>query len=77
MAVSAQELQEVIERFPRTALAELPTPLHDCPRFSEALGGKVRVLVKRDDLTGLAFGGNKTRKFDLALGDAVAQGRRR
>ena len=63
MAVSAQELQAVIDRFPKTALAELPTPLHDCPRFSEALGGKVRVLVKRDDLTGLAFGGNKTRKF--------------
>ena len=74
MAVSAQELQAVIDRFPKTALAELPTPLHDCPRFSEALGGKVRVLVKRDDLTGLAFGGNKTRKFDLALGDAVANG---
>ena len=74
MAVSAQELQAVIDRFPKTALAELPTPLHDCPRFSEALGGNVRVLVKRDDLTGLAFGGNKTRKFSLALGDAVANG---
>ena len=74
MAVTIQDLQAAIERFPRTALAELPTPLHDCPRFSEALGGNVRVMVKRDDLTGLAFGGNKTRKFDLALGDALAQG---
>ena len=74
MAVTAQDLQAAIERFPRTSLAELPTPLHDCPRFSEALGGQVRVMVKRDDLTGLAFGGNKTRKFDLALGDALAQG---
>lgn len=74
MAVSAQDLQTVIDGFPRTGLAELPTPLHDCPRFSEALGGKVRVLVKRDDLTGLAFGGNKTRKFDLALSDALSEG---
>ena len=74
MAVTAQDLQAAIERFPRTSLAELPTPLHDCPRLSEALGGQVRVMVKRDDLTGLAFGGNKTRKFDLALGDALAQG---
>ena len=56
MAVSAQELQAVIERFPRTGLAELPTPLHDCPRFSEALGGKVRVMVKRDDLPFLPLG---------------------
>ena len=74
MAISRDELGAAIDRFPRTGLADLPTPLHDCPRFSAALGGKVRVLVKRDDLTGLAFGGNKTRKFDLALGDAVAQG---
>ena len=74
MAITCEDLQAAIDRFPRTELADLPTPLDDCPRFSEALGGKVRVMVKRDDLTGLAFGGNKTRKFDLALGDAVAQG---
>ena len=74
MAIARAELRAAIDRFPRTGLADLPTPLHDCPRFSAALGGKVRVLVKRDDLTGLAFGGNKTRKFDLALGDAVARG---
>ena len=74
MAISRDELRAAIDRFPRTGLADLPTPLHDCPRFSAALGGKVRVLVKRDDLTGLAFGGNKTRKFELALGDAVAEG---
>ena len=74
MAITRDELRTAIDQLPRTGLADLPTPLHDCPRFSEALGGKVRMVVKRDDLTGLAFGGNKTRKFDLALGDAVAQG---
>jgi 1-aminocyclopropane-1-carboxylate deaminase/D-cysteine desulfhydrase-like pyridoxal-dependent ACC family enzyme len=55
-------------------VADLPTPLHDCPRFSAALGGKVRVMVKRDDMTGLAFGGNKTRKFDFSFADARAEG---
>ncbi len=74
MTVERDELRAAIDQLPRAGLADLPTPLHDCPRFSEALGSKVRVMVKRDDLTGLAFGGNKTRKFDLALGDAVAQG---
>jgi len=74
MTVAHNELRAAIDQLPRAGIAELPTPLHDCPRFSAALGGKVRVLVKRDDLTGLAFGGNKTRKFELALGDAVAEG---
>lgn len=74
MTVTRDELQAAIDRLPRVELADLPTPLHDCPRFSEAVGGNVRVMVKRDDLTGLAFGGNKTRKFDLAFGAAVAEG---
>jgi D-cysteine desulfhydrase family pyridoxal phosphate-dependent enzyme len=54
-------------------LALLPTPLHELPRLSAALGGP-RLLVKRDDLTGLAFGGNKTRKLAYLLADARAQG---
>ncbi len=72
--VTRESLRGALDRLPRVALSDLPTPLHDCPRFSEAVGGGVRVLIKRDDLTGLAFGGNKTRKFDFALGDAKAQG---
>ena len=56
MAVTCEDLQAAIDQFPRTELADLPTRLDDCPRFSEALGGKVRVMVKRDDLTGLALG---------------------
>ena len=47
---------------PRVRLVELPTPLQEAPRLREALGGAgrcPRILIKRDDLTGLAFGGNK------------------
>jgi D-cysteine desulfhydrase family pyridoxal phosphate-dependent enzyme len=62
-----------LEKLPRTRLAALPTPLEEAPRLTEALGG-ARVLVKRDDLTGLAFGGNKTRKLEYLIADALAQG---
>jgi D-cysteine desulfhydrase family pyridoxal phosphate-dependent enzyme len=61
-----------LERIPRFLLAALPTPLEDAPRLSEALGGP-RILVKRDDLTGLALGGNKTRKLEYLIADALAQ----
>lgn len=58
---------------PRVRLAELPTPLTDCPRLSAEIGGP-RILVKRDDCTGLAFGGNKVRQHEYVLGDALASG---
>ncbi len=58
---------------PRIKLAHLPTPLEEAPRLTEYLGGP-RVWVKRDDLTGLAIGGNKARKLELLLGEARAQG---
>jgi len=61
-----------LERLPRFRLAALPTPLEDAPRLAEALGGP-RILVKRDDLTGLALGGNKTRKLEYLIADALAQ----
>ncbi|MGQ9630644.1 MAG: D-cysteine desulfhydrase family protein [bacterium] len=67
------ELREKISRLPRVHLGNLPTPLEDLPGFSEALGGP-RILIKRDDLTGLAFGGNKVRKLEFFVGEAVAQG---
>ncbi|MGH2541610.1 MAG: D-cysteine desulfhydrase family protein [Ardenticatenaceae bacterium] len=54
-------------------MAHLPTPVEELARLSEALGGP-RILVKRDDQTGLATGGNKTRKLEFLLGDALAQG---
>lgn len=58
---------------PRISLAHLPTPLHPLPRLSQALGGP-ELWVKRDDQTGLAFGGNKTRKLELLVGQAQVEG---
>lgn len=58
---------------PRVSLARLPTPLEDAPRLGAALG-VARLLVKRDDLTDIALGGNKVRKLEFLLGDARAQG---
>lgn len=62
-----------LESMARVHLAHLPTPLDDAPRLSALLGGP-RILVKRDDMTGLAFGGNKTRKLEYLMGDAMRQG---
>lgn len=62
---------------PRQRLATLPTPLHDLPRLRAALGGAARcprIVIKRDDLTGLAFGGNKARKLEFLVADALAAG---
>jgi D-cysteine desulfhydrase family pyridoxal phosphate-dependent enzyme len=58
---------------PRIRIALLPTPVEALPRLSAELGGPT-ILVKRDDLTGLAFGGNKTRKLDYLLAEAQANG---
>jgi D-cysteine desulfhydrase len=58
---------------PRLKFAHLPTPIEALPRLTEALGGP-RLLVKRDDQTGLAFGGNKTRKLEFLVAEAQAQG---
>lgn len=55
---------------PRIKLANLPTPLQELPRLSKALNGP-KIYVKRDDLTGLAFGGNKTRKLEYLMADAI------
>lgn len=57
----------------RLHFAHLPTPIEELPRLSEALGGP-RLLVKRDDQTGLAFGGNKTRKLEFLVAEAQEQG---
>ncbi len=63
-----------LARFPRARFAHLPTPLEPLPRLSEALGGGAQFWIKRDDCTGLAGGGNKTRKLEFLLGEALAQG---
>ncbi len=61
-----------LDNFRRISLAHLPTPLELLPRLTEHLGGP-RIYVKRDDQTGLAFGGNKARKLEYLLADAIAQ----
>jgi D-cysteine desulfhydrase family pyridoxal phosphate-dependent enzyme len=58
---------------PKFPLAQLPTPLMPAGNLSAALGGP-EILVKRDDLTGLALGGNKTRKLEYLIADAQAHG---
>src|SRR5881396_810060 len=57
----------------RLHFAHLPTPIEALPRLSETLGGS-RLLIKRDDQTGLAFGGNKIRKLEFLLAEAREQG---
>ncbi len=58
---------------PRRSLGFLPTPLHQLPRLTTELGGP-RLLIKRDDQTGLGLGGNKTRKLEFLVGAALAEG---
>ncbi len=62
-----------LDRLPRLSLARLPTPLEEAPRLAASLG-VAGVLIKRDDLTDVALGGNKVRKLEFLLGDARAQG---
>ena len=71
--ITTRQLRQSIERSPRVELAHLPTPLEALPRFSEALGGPP-LFIKRDDCTGLVFGGNKTRHNEFLLAHALEQG---
>lgn len=64
------QLREAIDRVPRFALGHFPTPLEHAARFSKTLGGP-DVYIKRDDCTGLALGGNKTRHNEFLIGDAL------
>ncbi len=61
-----------LARFPRVRLTQAPTPLEPMPRLSALLGGP-HLWIKRDDCTGLATGGNKTRKLEYLIGEALAQ----
>ena len=62
-------------RFPREPVAILPTALEEAPRLRDALGANApRIFIKRDDLTGLAFGGNKVRHLEFRLADMKAKG---
>ena len=63
----------MLDQFPRTRLGHLPTPLEPMSRLSDHLGGP-QIWIKRDDCTGLGFGGNKTRKLEFLVGAAQAEG---
>lgn len=65
-----KELSATLGAFPRTRLGHLPTPLEPMDRLSEHLGGP-RLWIKRDDCTGLSSGGNKTRKLEYLMADAL------
>ena len=62
-----------LSEFPSVSLCHQPTPLEFMPRMSESLGGP-RLWIKRDDCTGLATGGNKTRKLEFLIADAIEKG---
>lgn len=68
------KLPELFASIPRHALTFGPSPIHSLPRISAALGDKVPIYAKRDDCnSGLAYGGNKTRKLEYLLPEALAQ----
>src|SRR5438128_770972 len=71
----SSQLFTTLDAFPRLRVALLPTPLHELQRLRGQLGAHCpRLLIKRDDLTALALGGNKARKLEYLLADARRQG---
>jgi L-cysteate sulfo-lyase len=62
-----------LARFPRVRLGHLPTPLEAMPNLTKLLGGPM-LYIKRDDCTGLSSGGNKTRKLEFLMADALQKG---
>lgn len=72
LARRCTHLEEQLARHPRAQLAHVPTPLEPLNNLTEALDGP-RLWVKRDDCTGLAFGGNKARQLEYYFGAAQAQ----
>jgi hypothetical protein len=73
MQADRRSLSDRLAMFPRLGLANLPTPLEPMKRLTAHLGGP-RLWVKREDATGLGFGGNKLRKLDYVLHQAVSSG---
>jgi 1-aminocyclopropane-1-carboxylate deaminase/D-cysteine desulfhydrase-like pyridoxal-dependent ACC family enzyme len=73
--IDRSELLQRVATLPRVRFASLPTPLEEAPRLRQALGPDApRILIKRDDLTGLALGGNKVRHLEFRMGDIQAKG---
>lgn len=69
---AADRLEQALERFPRVHVCHAPTPIEPLPRLGASLG--LELFVKRDDCTGLAFGGNKVRQLEYYVGQALAEG---
>jgi 1-aminocyclopropane-1-carboxylate deaminase/D-cysteine desulfhydrase-like pyridoxal-dependent ACC family enzyme len=72
-ALTPEELRRCAAKLPRVRLGHLPTPMEEAPRLAKRLGGP-RLFLKRDDCTGVLFGGNKTRHNEFLLADALHQG---
>lgn len=75
MAISPHELRLALEQFPRLPLAQYPTPLEPLSRLSDEFGRSL--YIKRDDEIGPGMGGNKTRKLEYLLADALQRGARK
>lgn len=73
MAQIPRDFEAAVAALPRLGIADLPTPLQPLKRLSAHLGGP-RIWVKREDCTGPGFGGNKLRKLDYVLHEAIAAG---
>ena len=69
-AYSILELKKKIQKFPKQNLIHLPTPLMKLENLTNELGGP-NIYIKRDDMTGLAFGGNKSRKLEFIIQDVL------
>ena len=63
-----------LAQFPRRGYVTTPTPIEYCPNFSKALGADIDVYIKRDDMLPGTAGGNKTRKLDFCIADALQKG---
>ena len=72
----AEKIEQLLAepaKMPRVGLAQLPTPMHRLNKLARELNGQ-ELWIKRDDLTGLEGGGNKTRKLEFLVGDAIESG---
>ncbi|MDP2914075.1 MAG: D-cysteine desulfhydrase family protein [Candidatus Aminicenantes bacterium] len=70
--MTIHDLKHKIEKFPRVSLIHSPTPFRKLENLTAELGGP-EIYIKRDDLTGLAFGGNKSRKLEFIIPDMLAK----
>ena len=73
MSMTAKEAEKLFEKLPKAELGFFPTPFYRLDRLSKELG--VNLYIKRDDFTGMSlFGGNKVRKLQYLMGDAMSRG---